>query len=195
MFSNFYQCWKTLQGKKEGAEHQGWEVKGTRGQQNRWPRPNLSIFQFVGRARRQSYLPQNFSRLPSWKDVQNSFTFEVLPPFCSVPELPSPILAYKLSPLIQQSPILYPKTFNQLELSVFFWRCSLSKLARMSQYSWSLSSVSKTSGHPIGHSFDFKCTLTFSFHPNTLLLTHCIASEPSQACFLAPDIPFPVAWG
>lgn len=82
-----------------------------------------------------------------------------------------------------------------LNCLVFFWRGSLSKVARMSQYSWSLSSVSKTLGPPINHSSDFKCTLTFSFQPNTLLCPHCIASEPSQACCLAPGIPLPVAWG
>lgn len=78
---------------------------------------------------------------------------------------------------------------------LFFWRGSLSKVARMSQYSWSLSSVSKTLGRPISHSSDFKCTLTFSFQPNTLPLPHCIASEPSTACCIASGIPQPVAWG
>lgn len=115
-------------------------------------------------------------------------------PFLS--QNPSPILACKsFPPHPTQSPTFYPELFNQLKLSCVFLEGFPPALPECLNILGVCPQFSKTSGRPIGHSSDFKYTLTFSFQPNILLLPHRIASELPQACCPAPDIPLPVDWG
>lgn len=176
MFSSFFQFWKTHRWKQENAEHQGWMLKGggSRDQDQICP---LSLLE--GKEESGVY-PETFAGYLRLLLSFFPFSFRISFPYTCFANLSHPIQPRVL--------LSIQKLFNQLKLSCVFLRGSLFSIARMSQYSWSVSSVFQNFGASHSHNSDFKYTLTFPFNQTSSSFPNCIrASSSLLSCSRHPS--------